>query len=43
MMRRWLACCARDTEISLDFDEQESKIFYVLTVVFFFVGNTNST
>jgi hypothetical protein len=35
MMRRWLACCARDTEISLDFDEQESKIFYVLTVVFF--------
>ncbi|KAL9387282.1 hypothetical protein Peur_020406 [Populus x canadensis] len=28
MMRRWLACCARDTEISLDFDEQERIMTY---------------
>ncbi|KAJ6705809.1 hypothetical protein OIU79_010474 [Salix purpurea] len=27
MTRRWLACCSRDREISLDFDEQKSKIF----------------
>ena len=25
MMRRRLACCTRDRDISLDFDEQESK------------------
>lgn len=36
MMKRRLACCTRDREISLDFDEQEGKAlsFYSTIIIF---------
>lgn len=42
MMRRRLACCTRDREISLDFDEQESKAlipYFFYYKINTFIGN----
>lgn len=42
ILRRRLACCTRDREISLDFDKQESKIYLLFSVVFL-AGNTSTS
>lgn len=36
IVRRTLACCARDKEISIDFGEQESKIPLLCSFYLFF-------